>query len=80
MPLALGAVVPSLPGGSGSSCGSPSVGSDLHITVKELLPIVLGVTIWGNEWKGLTVSCFCYNAAVVAIVNPAGARWTGPCT
>ncbi len=47
----------------------PRVWSDLHITVKELLPIVLGVAIWGNEWKGLTVSCFCDNAAVVAIVN-----------
>lgn len=47
----------------------PESWSDLHITVKELLPIVLGVAIWGNEWKGLTVSCFCDNAAVVAIVN-----------
>ena len=41
----------------------------VHTTVKELLPIVLGVAIWGSEWKGLTVVCFCDNAAVVAIVN-----------
>ncbi len=41
----------------------------IHITVKELLPIVLGVAIWGSEWKGLTIVCFCDNAAVVAIVN-----------
>ncbi len=37
--------------------------------MKELLPIVLGVAIWGSEWKGLTVVCFCDNADVVAIVN-----------
>ena len=30
---------------------------------------MLGVAIWGSEWKGLTVVCFCDNAAVVTIVN-----------
>ncbi len=34
---------------------------DVHITAKELLPIVLAV--------GVTVSCKCDNMAVVAIVN-----------
>ncbi len=38
----------------------------VHITVKELLPIVLGV---GPRWKGLTAQCRCDNAAVVAIIN-----------
>ena len=23
-----------------------------HITVKELIPIVLGVAVWGREWQG----------------------------
>ena len=43
--------------------------SDVHITAKELLPIVLGVAVWGPRWKGRTVLCRCDNAAVVAIVN-----------
>ncbi len=42
---------------------------DVHITVKELLPIVLAVALWGHLWKGVTVSCKCDNMAVVAIVN-----------
>ena len=42
---------------------------DVHITIKELLPIVLGVAVWGSRWQGLRVSCRCDNAAVVAIVN-----------
>ena len=41
----------------------------VHITVKELLPIVLGVAVWDSRWKGLTVTCRSDNAAVVAIVN-----------
>ena len=41
----------------------------IHITLKELLPIVLGVAVWGSRWQGLSVSCRCDNAAVVAIVN-----------
>ncbi len=42
---------------------------DVHITVKELLPIVLAVALWGYLWKGVTVSCKCDNMAVVVIVN-----------
>ena len=41
---------------------------DRHITIKELLPIVLGVAIWGSHWTGLSVRCCCDNAAVVAII------------
>ncbi len=36
----------------------------IHITVKELLPIVLGVAVWGDEWRGKTIKCWCDNAAV----------------
>ena len=42
---------------------------DVHITIKELLPIVLGMAVWGGRWQGLSVSCRCDNAAVVSIVN-----------
>ena len=41
----------------------------MHITVKELLPIVIGAAVWGSRWRGLTVSCRCDNVTVVAIVN-----------
>ena len=40
-----------------------------HITVKELIPIVLGAAVWGREWQGLSVGALCDNAAVVAIIN-----------
>lgn len=39
---------------------------DMHITIKELIPIVLAAAIWGREWTGLTVQARCDNAAVVA--------------
>ena len=39
--------------------------SDVHITAKEFLPIVLGVAMWGPRWKGRTVLYHCNNAAVV---------------
>ena len=47
----------------------PESWRDTHITVKELLPIVIGPAVWGSRWRGLTVSCRCDNAAVIAIVN-----------
>ena len=47
----------------------PESWKDTHITVKELLPIVIGTAVWGSAWQGKTVSCRCDNAAVVAIVN-----------
>ena len=40
-----------------------------HITLKELVPIVLAAAIWGKQWIGKTVLAQCDNAAVVAIVN-----------
>ena len=42
---------------------------DVHITAKELLPIVLACAMWAQEWKGKMVKCLCDNAAVVAIVQ-----------
>ena len=41
----------------------------VHITIKELLPIVLSCAVWGHSWKGKSVKCLCDNAAVVAIIN-----------
>lgn len=41
----------------------------MHITIKELIPIVLAAAIWGREWTGLTVQARCDDAAVVADFN-----------
>ena len=47
----------------------PAVWSDVHITVKELLPIVVACAVWGRQWRGKAVRCRCDNAAVVAIMK-----------
>ena len=41
----------------------------VHITVKELLPIVVACAIWGRQWQGKTIRVPCDNAAVVAILR-----------
>ena len=45
-----------------------------HITLKELVPIVLAAGIWGKQWIGKTVLAQCDNAAVVAIVNSGSSK------
>ena len=47
---------------------------EAHITVKELVPIVIAALMWGQEWKGMLVQVRCDNAAVVAIVNSGSSR------
>ena len=47
----------------------PSSWASVHITVKELLPIVVACAVWGVSWHGKTVQCRCDNAAVVAILR-----------
>ena len=47
----------------------PSSSAGVHITIKELLPIVNGAAVWGRQWKERSVLCLCDNVAVVAIVN-----------
>ena len=52
----------------------PPSWSDIHITPKELLPIIVACAVWGHVWKGMTVRCLCDNAAVVAIIRSGSAR------
>lgn len=47
---------------------------DCHITAKELVPIVIGAAIWGEEWRGQTVRVWCDNAAVVSTINRGSSR------
>ena len=41
----------------------------LHITVKELLPIIISVAVWEERWRGQTIACRCDNTVVVAIIR-----------
>ena len=52
----------------------PKCWSSVHITVKELAPIVVACALWGNQWRGATVLCRCDNAAVVSIVNSGSSK------
>ena len=40
-----------------------------HITVKELIPIVIAAAVWGRAWSGRSVQAWCDNSAAVAGVN-----------
>ena len=52
----------------------PGSWDPVHITAKELLPIVIGVALWGEQWQGSSVQCWCDNAAVVAILKTGWSR------
>ena len=49
----------------------PKCWSSVHITVKELVPIVVACALW----KGATVLCRCDSAAVVSIVNSGSSKY-----
>ena len=46
----------------------------LHITVKELAPIVVAAILWGRSWGGKVIHVQCDNSAVVSIVNQGSSR------
>ena len=52
----------------------PEEWKSVHITVKELLPIVMGIAVWGRQWQGKAVLCLCDNAAVVAVINTGSSK------
>ena len=45
-----------------------------HISVKELVPIVLAVAVWGSRWTGRIVLVRCDNSAVVHTLNKGSCR------
>ena len=81
MPIARPEAVPLESDASGSwGCGAhwgplwfqwrwegPAV--EWQIAVKELLPILFAMVLWGKCWSGKRVECHCDNMAVVAVVN-----------
>ena len=46
----------------------------MHYTVKELLPIVVAIALWGHRWQGRTIHCRSDNAAVVSIINTGSSK------
>jgi hypothetical protein len=40
-----------------------------HITIKELIPVVVVAAVWGRQWTASHVRVKCDNAAVVQILN-----------
>ena len=52
----------------------PGSWADVHITVKELLLIVMGTAMCGAQWLGRSVKCRCDNAEVVAIIRSGSSR------
>ena len=46
----------------------------LSIAVKELFPIVIAAAVWGHRWKGLSITSYCDNTAVVAVLNSRSCR------
>ena len=47
----------------------PSKWKDTNIAVKELLPIVLSVRLWGPSLTNKRIIFFCDNLAIVAVIN-----------
>jgi hypothetical protein len=55
---------------------------ECHITVQELVPIVIAAAVWGKAWQGKTVQVWCDNQAVISIINRGSshnkdAMWNG---
>ena len=70
--------------GCGTSHGSPwfqvqwdDRSQPLTIAEKELIPIVLGCTAWGQSWSGHRVECFCDNQVVISCIRSRTSRHKG---
>ena len=47
---------------------------ECHISVKEMIPIVMAAMVWGHRWKSLSIRFHCDNSAVVALLNAGAVR------
>ena len=47
----------------------PEAIQQAHITVKEMVPIVLVAVVWGGRWSGKTMVVWCDNSTVVNTLN-----------
>lgn len=52
----------------------PSALPEYHISVKEMVPVVVAAVVWGSNWRGLSVRFHSDNSAVVALLNTGSVR------
>ena len=45
-----------------------------HISVREMIPVVMAAALWGQYWTGKSVRFFPDNSAVVALINSGSSR------
>ena len=45
-----------------------------HISVREMIPVVMAAALWGQYWTGKSVRFFSNNSAVVALINSGSSR------
>ena len=59
--------------GNDNRCTIPMGGDgyppDKQIAVKELIPILVAIILWGSEWREKRVLSYCDNSAVVSVLN-----------
>ena len=50
---------------------------DAHISIKELIPVVLVMALWGHLWTGKSIHVLSDNMASVAAINNHSSKDTG---
>ena len=53
----------------GSNIQWPEDWASVHITAKELLPVVIAASLWGHTWKHKRVRFTSDNMAVIALLK-----------
>ena len=52
----------------------PTTMPGCHISVKEMIPVVIAAVVWGQHWRGLSIRFHSDNSAVVALLNTGSVR------
>lgn len=67
--------------GCGAFCDSlwlqlqwPASMTQCHISVKEMIPVVISAALWGHQWSGQSVHFQSDNTSVVALINSGTSR------
>ena len=50
------------------------LGTMPYIAAKDMVPIVIAAALWGHQWTGSRVRCYCDNMAVVCSLNRGSSR------
>ena len=52
----------------------PTTMAASHISIREMIPIVMSAALWGKDWRGKSVQFLSDNSAVVALINSGSSR------